>query len=400
MDKLVSIELPTPHDQQELVLSSKCKRVVIVAGRRAGKTTLAVIKSIRTATKGMRVIYTTPIAKQARTYWNRLTQLLGPAIQVGWVDKSETTRTLTFKNGGYIVCQTAYDPDSLRGDDTDLLILDEYAYMNPDVWEKVGAPMLLDRNGTAWFISTPVPKNHFYTMYLRAMNNPESWEVFHFSSLNNPYLSKEALTAMIEDMQDEHYKQEILAEFVAGEGQVFVMNAEDFIPYKFDEHDEHRLVAGLDWGQKNDYTALSIGCADCSKEIRLFRVRGDDYPTQRERIKSILNEYHTIELLAEANSIGLPNIEQLRMDGIAVNSFTTSNSSKAQIVQTLRLAFEQRSWKWIEDPIAWRELEAYEMKITPAGNITYNAPSGINDDTVIARCLMLRQALTGRFTLG
>jgi hypothetical protein len=401
MNKLISIELPKPHDQQEEVLNSSAKRAVIVAGRRAGKTTLAAIKSIRSAVKGQKVIYATPIAKQARTYWNRVVDLLAPAIQIGWIEKSETTRTLTFSNGGYIVCQTAHDPDSLRSDACDLLILDEYAYMNPDVWERVGAPMLLDRNGTAWFISTPVPKNHFYTMYLSALNNPGTWDVFHFSSLNNPFLSKEALNAMIEDMQSEHYKQEILAEFVKGEGQVFVMNAEDFIPYVFsEEHNNHRLVGGLDWGQKNDYTAFSIGCADCSKELRLFRVRGDDYPTQRERIKDILKHYTHIELLAESNSIGQPNIEQLRTDGVPVNGFITSNSSKAQIIQTLRLAFEQRSWKWLDDEVAWRELEAYEMKITPSGNITYGAPAGLNDDTIIARALMLRQATIGRFNLS
>ena len=38
-----------------------------------------------------------------------------------------------------------------------------------------------------------------------------------------------------------------------------------------------------------------------------------------------------VELLAEENSMGLPNIEQLRLDGIEVQGFVTSNSSKGTI---------------------------------------------------------------------
>ncbi|NIV32808.1 MAG: terminase, partial [Anaerolineae bacterium] len=56
---------------------------------------------------------------------------------------------------GRIRTKTAWDADSLRGDYADLLILDEYATMDPSAWELVGAPMLLDNDGDAVFIGTP-----------------------------------------------------------------------------------------------------------------------------------------------------------------------------------------------------------------------------------------------------
>jgi len=38
--------------------------------------------------------------------------------------------------------------------------------------------------------------------------------------------------------------------------------------------------------------------------------------------------------------------------------------------------------------------------VTPMGHVTYGAPEGLHDDTVIARALMLHQAMLGRFSLA
>ena len=260
--------------------------------------------------------------------------------------------------------------------------------------------MLADTGGTATFISTPNLRNHFYHLYLKALQK-DDWQVFTFSSLENPFLDQEALKSIVEDMTDVDYRQEILAEFVPGVGAVFTVRPEDFIDAGDPQvHEGHRFVAGLDWGQKQDYTALSVGCATCQRELEIHRLKGVDYPTQRDFIKKVLYNYSKVELLAESNSIGQPNIEQLWADGVEVMPFNTSNSSKAGIVQGLRLSFAQSAWKWVNDQAAWLELEAYEMKISPSGLQQFSAPEGLHDDTVIARCLMLHQATIGRFTLG
>ena len=118
---------------------------------------------------------------------------------------------------------------------------------------------------------------------------------------------------MIEDMTDLDYRQEILAEFVPGVGAVFTVRPSDFYVPNGTNCDtlKHRLVAGLDWGQKQDYTVLSIGCATCRKELSITRIGELDYPTQRNMLKRELTSLGPVELLAEENSIGLPNIQQL-----------------------------------------------------------------------------------------
>jgi len=403
MSKTLNISIPAPHPKQAEIESCKKNRIIINAGRRAGKTFMVARMMVRRANKGHRQLYIAPVSVQTDAVWALACEWLSDAILLGIVKKNETRRTLEFLlTGGRIECRTGHKPDHLRGGWGDDIYLDEYAYQNPELLEKVVLPMLLDSDGTLVIISTPNLRNHFYHLYLKAREN-EGWEVYTFSSLDNPYLSEDALQSMIGDMLDVDYKQEILAEFVPGVGAVFSVRPEDFVPaskHSALAHEGHRLVAGLDWGQKVDYTALSVGCATCQKELAIHRLKGVDYNIQRDFVKEILREYGIVELLAESNSIGQPNIEQLWADGVEVMPFNTSNSSKAGIVQGLRLAFHQGSWKWIDDRDAWLELEAFEMKISPSGLQQFSAPEGLHDDTVIARCLMLHQATLGRFTLG
>ena len=403
MTKTLNISIPAPHAKQAEIERCTKKRILINAGRRAGKTFMVARIAVRMANEGHRVLYIAPTNKQTTAFWDLVTDWLGDALLVGIAKKNEARRTMDLKlTGGRIEAMTGMKPDHLRGGFGDYIILDEYAYQSEDVYNKVVLPMVLDNDGTIVFISTPNLRNHFYHLYLRGLED-ERWEVFTFSSHDNPHLSESALAEMVQDMTDVDYKQEILAEFVPGVGAVFTVRPEDF--YKAVDnpglvHEGHRLVAGLDWGQKVDYTALSVGCATCGKEVAIHRLKGVDYPTQRDFVKELLKEYKDIELLAESNSIGQPNIEQLWRDGVKVIPFNTNHTSKAGIIQGLRLAFHNQSWKWVDDRAAWLELEAFEMKISPSGLQQFSAPDGLHDDRVIARALMLHQATMGTFTLG
>lgn len=406
--RLLRIRLPPPHAKQAEIEACVSSRVVVNCGRRAGKTFMVARKSVKKAGEGRKVLYAAPVASQTDTYWELLTEWLADAIKSKTVIKNETKRILTFPGDGRIVARTAYKPDHMRGTWTDYLILDEFAYQNPDVWFKVGMPMLLDNGGTVIFPSTPDGRNHFYHLFLRCKDDPR-WAGFQFSSLENPHLSREALAELTEDMTEVDYAQEILAEFVEGAGQVFSLNYEDFQPADdwetiIEKHAAHRIVAGLDWGQIKDSTVHNIGCAVCSQELEIDRFQETDYPTQRSKIKQTYKRYKEVgmemEILAESNAMGLPNIEQLRVDGVPVNEIAMSSSSKPQMVQALRLVFANRAWQWIDDDRSIMELEAYEATASGQhGNLKYGAPQGLHDDLVVGKMLMNWQALQGTFTL-
>ena len=59
----MKIELPEPHINQEQILSSTARFVVVMCGRRFGKSELSQIKIISEAVKGKQVAYITPTYK-------------------------------------------------------------------------------------------------------------------------------------------------------------------------------------------------------------------------------------------------------------------------------------------------------------------------------------------------
>ncbi|MDI9548672.1 MAG: hypothetical protein QM346_13840, partial [Chloroflexota bacterium] len=218
------------------------------------------------------------------------------------------------------------------------------------------------------------------------------WAAWHFTSHDNPYLSESALDEITQDMTAEAYKQEILAEFLEGQGQVFrnigaCMNAPDAQP---GDHSNHRIVAGVDWGKANDFTAISIGCADCRVELARDRFNQVDYVLQRARLAALCEQWGPQVILAEQNSIGDPIIEVLQREGLPVVPFQTTASTKPPLIENLALALERTEWQFQPDAIWTAELEAYERTVSPAtGRSSYSAPAGLHDDTVIARALML-----------
>jgi len=112
-----------------------------------------------------------------------------------------------------------------------------------------------------------------------------------------------------------------------------------------------------------------------------------DFTSQRIRLKALSERFNNAPVLAEQNSIGEPQIEELQKEGVPVTGFLTTNLSKAEIIQTLEMAFEQGQIQILNDEVTINELMAYQSERLPSGLLRYNAPEGIHDDTVIALAL-------------
>ena len=393
----LTVRLPRPHTPQRRFLRSPAKRKVIVAGRRGGKTTGVSILAVEGMLQGRRVLEAAPTQDQTGAFWDACKAACADLIDGGLVHKNESLRLLEMPGGGRIRAKTAWDADTLRGDYADLLILDEYSIMDPSAWDEVGAPMLLDNDGDAVFIFTPKRKNHAYLHYLRAANDETGrWGAWHFTSMDNPHLSEAALREITGDMTDEAYRQEIMAEFLEGEGAVFrnvranLTAPADATP---EQHAGHFVVMGADWGKQQDRTALSVLCADCMQELTLDYFRQVDYALQRKRLRALYDRWHVAVVMAESNAMGEPIIEALVDDNIEVHRFQTTAQAKPPLIESLALALEREEARWLDDAVATLELEAYERKVSAqTGRSSYSAPKGMNDDTVIARALALRAA--------
>jgi len=394
--------LPTPYPAQAAIKADGARRKVLSAGRRSGKTTLAADVGVERFLAGRQVLFASPTQEQVDVFWDKCKLWLDGYIQAGRIVKNETRRLLTIPGApGRIRAKTAYDADSLRGDYADFLVLDECALLAPNAWHEVGAPMLADNDGEAWFLSTPRRRNWFFDLYQRAVSDGERWAAFHLTTYDNPYLSAAGVAALVEDMTADAYKQEILAEFLEGEGAVF-RNIAACLTAPLDSdpaaHKGHVTVMGVDWGQAKDYTVLSVGCTTCQQEVALDRFNQIGWAVQRGRLAALAARWAVGDILAEANSIGGPNIEALQdEDALPVRPFDTTAQSKGDLIQGLVLSFERQDWAWLDMPVATGELAAYEQKTSRVtGHISYSAPEGLHDDTVMARALMRRAAAGSR----
>lgn len=225
----LQVHLPSSkgHPKQAAFINSRAPRKVIRAGRRGGKTVGVSILAVKKFLAGHRVLYAAPTQDQVEMFWRTVKRALAQPIDAGIFTKNETMHTIELPGTEQrIRAKTAWNADSLRGDYADELILDEWQLMDEDAWGLVGAPMLLDRDGKAVFIYTPpslhsrsVSKardpQHAAKMFKRAqVDTSGRWETFHFTSMDNPHISKAALAEITQDMTNLAYRMEILAEDV------------------------------------------------------------------------------------------------------------------------------------------------------------------------------------------
>lgn len=219
--------LPTPHPKQALFINSKAKFKVVRAGRRGGKTVGIAYLAVAGFLAGRRVLYAAPTLDQVQRFWTEVCRALDEPIRAGKLYKNETERVIEVPGTEIrIRAKTAWNANSLRGDYADLLILDEFQLMAEDVWDEVGAPMLLDNNGDAIFVFTPPSLHntsaskandpqHANKFFRKAQEDTTGlWETFHFTSHDNPHISKEALAIITNNMTALAYRQEINAEDV------------------------------------------------------------------------------------------------------------------------------------------------------------------------------------------
>jgi hypothetical protein len=247
------------HPKQQEILNSKAKRKVIRAGRRGGKTTLAGYITVMQFLAGKRVLYAVPTGDQLVKWWYEVLTSLEEPIKEGVFKVNETSKTV-IKVGTEQRCRgkTAWNAATLRGDFADTLILDEIQLMSEDTWGEVGAPMLLDNNGDAIFIYTPpsllsksaskAKDKRWITKLAKLHEHDPSgrWKMFSFTSYDNPFISREALSEITQDMTNAAYEQEIMArEFDTAAGALW--KREDIEKNRIFKHpDLHRVVVAVD----------------------------------------------------------------------------------------------------------------------------------------------------------
>lgn len=385
----IRIRLPRLHPVQRQIVREARRFNVLCCGRRFGKTKLAIDRLIHPALRGRPVAYFAPTYKMLSDVWREAKSTFRPVVS----RVSEQERRLELISGGIVDFWSLDHPNVARGRKYARVVIDEAAMIPAleDAWLKVLRPTLTDCRGDAWFSSTPSGLNFFFQLFTwgQDQSRPE-WASWQRATNANPFIDPAEIEAARRDLPEMAFRQEYLAEFLRGAGAVFrnlatCLKAQPSTPA---EHAGHSIRFGVDWAQKVDFTVICGFCATCRREVFLDRFNQIGWALQRGRLAARAAEWRPEQILAEENSIGGPNIEALQQEGLPVTGFQTTATTKPQLIQSLALCFEKAEAQWLSDPIARAELEAYEATISRlTGRVSYSAPEGLHDDTVIARGL-------------
>ncbi|MCC6612499.1 MAG: hypothetical protein IT320_03415 [Anaerolineae bacterium] len=167
----------------------------------------------------------------------------------------------------------------------------------------------------------------------------------------------------------------------------------------------HRYVAGLDFGQTNDYTVCSVIDATTREQVALLRINRRSWAEMRRAVLDLCRAWGVHTLVAETNAMGSTNIESLIEEFDAaecdttIAPFTTSYASKTTLIESLRLALEETGLTLLPDPAQRHELEIYTRSQTSSGGWQLSAPPGEHDDCVIALALAWHAAGAGPLVL-
>lgn len=354
------------------------------AGRRFGKTRLAVLECISVANEGGRAWWVSPSYKTSEVGWRPLRFICG---QIAGTEVRLGDRQVNFPNGGFVAVRSADNPDSLRGEGLDYVVMDECAFMKREAWAEALRPSLSDRMGGALFISTPKGRNWFWEAYQRGFRNELDWQSWTFPTSANPYISPSEIEAAKRDLPEIIFRQEYLAEFIDDQGGVFRRVQEAATLELSEPQPDTQYIAGVDVAASVDFTVVTVMDAETKEMVHMDRFNRVDYPVLIDRLAALYNRWHLQTMVIEANSIGRPVIDHMIERNLTIVPFTTTNATKQAVIQGLQSAFEHGNIRIIDDPILVGELLSFEGKRNASGSFSYSAPDGMHDDCVMSLAL-------------
>lgn len=211
------IEIPyKPREQQFAIheLMDSKRFGVVVAHRRMGKTVSAINHLIKDAVlnqkEAPRYAYIAPTYGQAkRVAWDYLVKYATP---LGGTNNISELRVDFW--GRRIQLYGSDNPEALRGQYFDGVILDEIGDQNPKIWTDIVRPALADRKGWCMFIGTPKGHNHFKELRDRAQTE-DGWGLLEFKASETGVVDDTELKAARNEMGDDKYRQEFECSFDA-----------------------------------------------------------------------------------------------------------------------------------------------------------------------------------------
>ena len=220
----------------------------------------------------------------------------------------------------------------------------------------------------------------FYDFYERGQKNDLKIVSINWSQYLHNFYTEEELEFYRSIYSARRFRTEILGEFTVDGGSVFT----NFDKCIGKPKDKKVYLISVDWGAGGkDYTAVTFWNKDKEViELKYFNdlTPGDQIQYLEKRIKEDKPEH----IIVESNSIGSVYYDMLKKSFPGIEKFSTSNSSKCDIVDRLQSGFEHQEIVIPDDEELLRELRGFEEQTTKSGLRTYNCPQPLHDDLVMS----------------
>lgn len=407
--KDVKITLFKPHEGQieilKLIHDPKNRYIVIPCGRRFGKTELAlnVMTYYALKFKNMQILYLTPTGDQRSNALSDYVVKFGDAPFIQRINRYENIVSFYTNSKIYFKLGSFPSVESIRGRKFDILVLDEFAMYNKDVFETILQPTLAtQKNFKCIFLSTPRGQGQFYEFYKRGLDpSYENWVSYRASSDKNPLVQKDFLEDVRRTIPEKIYRQEYEAEFIADSGALFenVDLCSTAQTYSYSKNTKY--FAGVDLGFQHDFCVVNI-MDEHGNVVDWDRFNQVTLGDAAKRIFNFLKKWGEPITYIENNQYqGV--FEMIQKLGYSkLHGFNTNTQTKKEIIEGLIDSFQQKTIRVPANEIYKLELLEFGYVYNPkTRNVSYKG-LGEHDDIVMSLAITnwVRKKYTKGFVYG
>lgn len=294
---------------------------------------------------------------------------------------------ICFRNGSRIYFKSAETKDRLRGFTANVLIIDEGAYVDDDVYNIV-LPYLNVPKGRLVITSTPRYKaGEFYRSWERGLKDNKDI----FFAINVTDYPEEFF---ISDSQKEQYKAMMPPSSYKTEIDGLFLDNDEGLFGDFSSciskviTDISPVWVGIDWAGKGADKTILTAINERNEVCEIKEWGVVDSVRLVSQIAAYINEHPTIaRCLVEDNSIGAVYLDMLRQEldnPSVVQAFNTNASSKGALIDNLAALFGRNGITIPDNPELEKQLSLFTATLMDTGKVTYAGANGSHDDYVMS----------------